>query len=152
MKSLRFLIPVVAAFIAVTCFVQCQKNSPLGFKIDCKYAEPDTIVEDGHGHFYIDTSKYFLYDSVAVHYNYIDTTLANLRGTIKKGVAEFSQLRYPALLRVVLYTDTMANEDSTQLWYYRDTIEVKVSEDNIVTAKKQNPATANARLNKYFIR
>ena len=96
-----------------------------------------------------------MYDSVNARYNYCDPTIANIEGKITKGVAEFKGLRYPALLRVVLSTDTILSEDSLSRWVYRDTIEVKVEEDNFVNQKKfsdNKPAEAKAYLNKILIR
>ena len=82
--------------------------------------------------------------------------MANLNGVIKKGIAEYEGLHYPALLRVVLVTDTVKLIDSatTEIisrWVYCDTIEVKVEEDNIIDKKNNNPAKAKAYLKKYFI-
>ena len=68
--------------------------------------------------------------------------------------ASFEGMRYPALLRVVLTTDTLVNEDSTSSWIYCDTIELKVDEDNVVNMKNpadNNPAQAKAYLNKIII-
>ncbi len=156
MKKFRFLFPVLVAMIMVVCFVQCQKEQPLGFKITCYYEDAtDSLINDADkGYFYIDTSKYLLYDSVNARYNYCDTTLAKLEGKITKGIAQYEGLRYPALLRVVLSTDTMVNEDSTSMWLYRDTIEVKVEDVNVVSQKDpmdNNPAEAKAYLNKIII-
>lgn len=157
MKKFGFLAPVFVAVIMVICFVQCQKERPLGFKIECFYEDTNTPISDtSHGKFYIDTTKYLLYDSVNARYNYCDTTLANLNGVIKKGIAEYEGLHYPALLRVVLVTDTVKLIDSatTEIisrWVYCDTIEVKVEEDNIIDKKNNNPAKAKAYLKKYFI-
>ena len=137
MKKFGFLTPVIVAMFMVICFVQCQKEQPLGFKITCYYEGTDSLITDkDKGYFYIDTSRYLLYDSVNARYNYCDPTLANLEGKIVKGVAEFKGLQYPALLRVVLSTDTIISEDSLSRWVYRDTIEIKVEEDNIVNQKK----------------
>lgn len=155
MKKFGFLTPVIVAIVMVICFVQCQKEQPLGFKITCYYEGTDTLINDSDkGYFYIDTSKYLLYDSVNARYNYCDPTLANLEGKIVKGVAEYKGLRYPALLRVVLATDTFMSADSLYRWVYRDTIEVKVDENNVVNQKKftdNNPAEARAFLSKIFI-
>ena len=141
MKKFRFLLPVVAAMIMVICFVQCQKEKPLGFKITCYYdGSNDSLISDkDNGHFYIDTTKYLMYDSVNARYNYCDTTMAKIQGKITKGIASFEGMRYPALLRVVLTTDT---------------IELKVDEDNVVNMKNpadNNPAQAKAYLNKIII-
>ena len=152
MKIFRILTPVFVALVMVICFVQCQKEQHLGFKITCYYEDTDTLVKSGY--FYIDTSKYLLYDSVNARYNLCDTTLATLKGKITNGIAEFDGLRYPALLRVVLATDTFINADTTSKWLYRDTIEVKVSEDNVVGNKKElnnNPAETKAYLEKIII-
>jgi len=155
MKKFGFLTPIIVAIVMVICFVQCQKEQPLGFKITCYYEGTDSLINDlDKGYFYIDTSKYLLYDSVNARYNYCDPTLANLEGKIVKGVAEYKGLRYPALLRVVLATDTMISADSLYRWVYRDTIEVKVDENNVVNQKKftdNNPAEARAFLSKIFI-
>lgn len=156
MKKFGFLTPVIVAMFMVICFVQCQKEQPLGFKITCYYEGTDSLITDkDKGYFYIDTSRYLLYDSVNARYNYCDPTLANLEGKIVKGVAEFKGLQYPALLRVVLSTDTIISEDSLSRWVYRDTIEIKVEEDNIVNQKKfsdNKPAEAKAYLDKILIR
>ena len=156
MKKFRFLLPVVAAMIMVICFVQCQKEKPLGFKITCYYdGSNDSLISDkDNGHFYIDTTKYLMYDSVNARYNYCGTTMAKIQGKITKGIASFEGMRYPALLRVVLTTDTLVNEDSTSSWIYCDTIELKVDEDNVVNMKNpadNNPAQAKAYLNKIII-
>lgn len=156
MKKFGFLTPVIVALVMVICFVQCQKERPLGFKIKCYYEGTDSLINNlDNGYFYIDTSKYLLYDSVNARYNYCDPTLANLRGTIKGGVAEFNGLRYPVLLRVVLATDTILSADSLSRWVYRDTVEVKVEEDNVVNQRKpgdNKPAEAKSYLKKFFIR
>lgn len=154
MKKFGFLTPFIVAMVMVICFVQCQKERPLGFKITCYYEGTDTLINDkDKGQFYIDTSKYLMYDSVYARYNYCDTTLARLcNGSILNGVAKFEKLRYPALLRVVLVTDTIYNEDSTSRWIYCDTVEVKVEEENIIDKKVNRPAETKAYLSKYFIR
>lgn len=156
MKKFGFITPVLFAIALVVCFVQCKKEQPLGFKITCYYEDaPDSLVNNkDNGVFFIDTSKYMLYDSVYARYNYCDPVLATMKGDIKNGIAEFNGLRYPALLRVVLTTDTLFNMDSTSMWVYCDTIEVKVEEGNIVNQKKavdNNPAEAKAYLNKVII-
>lgn len=154
MKKFRFLLPLVIAIAMVISFVQCQKEKSLGFKITCYYDGTDTLIKDiDKGYFYIDTSKYRLYDSVNARYNECDPVLATMNGKISKGIASFEGLRYPALLRVVLSTDTIT-EDSLSFWLYRDTIEVKIEEDNVVNMKNpadNNPAKTNAYLKKIFI-
>lgn len=156
MKKFGFLTPVFVALTLMVCLVQCKKEQPLGFKITCYYEDSDSLINNlDKGYFYIDTSKYLLYDSVNARYNYCDTTLAKLTGSIKNGVASFEGLRYPVLLRVVLSTDTIMNPlDSASFWIYRDTVEVKVEEDNIVNQRNpadDKPAEAKAFLNKIIV-
>lgn len=155
MKKFRFISPFIVAMVMVICFVQCKKEQPLGFNITCYYEDSDTLIKNAdNGYFFIDTSKYLLYDSVSARYNYCDTNLVKIKGKIIDGHAEYGGLRYPALLRVVLVTDTLINEDTTSMWIYCDTIEVKLSEDNIVNQKNpldNNPAQAKAYLNKIII-
>jgi len=155
MKKFGFLTPFIVAMVMVICFVQCQKERPLGFKITCYYEGTEDPIDDSlNGYFYIDTSKYLLFDSLDSRYNYCDTTLAAIHEKINKGIAEFKKLQYPALLRVVLASDTFYNVDSTSHWVYRDTIEVKVNEDNVVNQKNpddDNPAKAKAYLKKILI-
>ena len=155
MKKFRFLALVFVAVVMVMCFVQCQKEKPLGFKITCYYEDTDSLIHNkDNGYFFIDTSKYLLLDTVHARYNYCDTTIINIKGQIKDGYAEYTGLRYPAVLRLVLSTDTILNEDTTSMWIYCDTIEFKVSEDNVIDKKdplRSNPAEAKAYLNKIVI-
>ena len=81
---------------------------------------------------------------------FICVTSLYAQNTVVKGFTYDD--RYPALLRVVLVTDTIYNEDSTSRWIYCDTVEVKVEEENIIDKKVNKPAETKAYLSKYFIR